>query len=87
MRAPSSWLWDPTDFCGFTDSPGGGALHPSLQPSAGGAVTGMLEVEGSEYVCDWMTVEGGPDDITTGTRPLPVATELGDGDVRRQTAA
>ncbi len=51
---------DPIVFCGFTESPGGGVQHPSLQPSGDGLVTGALAVDGAEYVCYWMNVPGDP---------------------------
>ena len=61
---------NPIVFCGFTESPGGGVQHPSLQPSPGGTVSGTFPNQAFEYVCYWMNVKTstvippGPDSVT-----------------------
>jgi hypothetical protein len=60
---------DPLVFCGYTESPGGGVQHPSLQDSAGGIVAGTFPDTMFEYVCYWMNIKDtgqvipGADDI------------------------
>jgi hypothetical protein len=48
---------DPLVFCGFTESPGGGVQHPTLQDAQGGAVTGSIDLDDAEYVCYWFNLK------------------------------
>ncbi len=67
---------DPIVFCGYTESPGGGVQHPSLQASAGGIVEGTFPNEMFEFVCYWMNIKSTGQ---VGTGPDDVANPQGDG--------
>ena len=66
---PSGYA-DPIAHCGFTESPGGGVQHPSLQDSTEGVIQGTLPEPPFEYVCYMLNIKStgqfptGPGGIT-----------------------